>query len=94
MPMKADRMSRLQRKVLEQVAVGTGWEANKLSGHCKRRGATKAAREARAAGRSKASLEDIDLHFKWGLNKLKKKMQVYYSGLRPLSERLEVSAYI
>ena len=45
----------------------------------------------RRAGTSKATDEDIDLHFRWRLRELLRKMQVHYSGIRPLLQRLQVT---
>ena len=95
MPMKAERISRLLKKELEAAArEGGHLVTSKLSGHAPRRGATQAAREAIAAGRSKATEADVNLHFKWHLRRYRRTMQIYYAGMRPLGERLEVTAHI
>jgi hypothetical protein len=94
MPMKAARISNQIRKVLVAEGLHQGKPMVKPSGHCTRRGATEAAREAQAAGRLVCGAHDIDLHFKWGLKKLRKEMQLYYAGLRPLLERLNLSAHL
>ena len=62
-----------------------------MRGHGARRGGTQAAKARIAAGTSKATDEDIDLHFRWRLRELLRKMQVHYSGIRPLLQRLQVT---
>ena len=61
------------------------------TGHGRRRGGTQAAMAAVALGTSKANKDDIDLHFRWRLKELMRKMQVHYSGTRPLAQRLNVT---
>ena len=95
MPMKADRISRLLAKEMGEAAKEGGHHVrSRLSGHAPRRGATQAAREAITSGRSKATEADVNLHFKWHLRRYRRTMQLYYAGMRPLGERLEVTAHI
>jgi hypothetical protein len=92
MPMDAAWASRGLKVILTAVAAGMGMELEgDPTGHGARRGGTQAAKARIAAGTSKATEEDIDLHFRWRLRELLRKMQVHYSGIRPLLQRLQVT---
>jgi hypothetical protein len=95
MPMDAAWASRHLRTRLDALAATLNIQLDgDPTGHGARRGATQAAKARVAAGISGATAEDIDLHFRWRLRELLKKMQVHYSGTRPLEQRLEVTRHI
>jgi hypothetical protein len=95
MPMDAAWGSRHLRSRLDNLAAVLNIQLDgDPTGHGARRGATQAAKARVAAGVSKATNEDIDLHFRWRLKELLKTMQVHYSGTRPLEQRLEVTRHI
>ena len=95
MPMDSSWASRHIRTRLERLAELLHIDLDgDPTGHGARRGATQAAKARVAEGVSNATAEDIDLHFRWRLKELLRKMQVHYSGTRPLRQRLEVTRYL